>query len=186
MTGPTSSGQLQSLAVDEFLYFFLQIRKHRIRTVVQGLRQRSPDETPAQLARRLIASYAELSFLGGSLLHVPMLLPGIGQVLKLLGFMTGAAALTRMHLYLILEIALLYGRDIDDAARVPEMMAVVAATGLAASAPLLAEVLSVTPLIAIPTAGFTATSLTQMIGNAAIELYSRMPADSLAKAPSPA
>jgi hypothetical protein len=186
MTEPKSSGQSQSLAVDEFLYFFVQIRKHRIRTVVQGLQQRFPDETPAQLARRLIASHAELSFLGGSLLHVPMLLPGIGHVLKLLGFVTGAAALTRMHLYLILEIALLYGRDIDDAARVPEMMAVVAATGLAVSAPLLSEVLSVTPLIAIPAAGLTATALTQMIGNAAIELYSRMPADSLAGAPSPA
>jgi hypothetical protein len=49
---------------------------------------------------------------------------------EFLGFVGGTAAITRMHLYLILEIALLYGMDIDDEARVPEMIAVVAATSL--------------------------------------------------------
>ena len=46
-----------------------------------------------------------------------------GQALKILGVAGGASVLTRMHLYLIMEIALLYGKDIEDQARVPEMVA---------------------------------------------------------------
>jgi hypothetical protein len=168
-----SARDRQSLAMDDFLYFFLRLRKQRIRVLVQGIRERFPEETREQHARRLIASHAQLSFLGGSLLHLPMLLPGVGQVLKVLGFVTGASALTRMHIYLILEIALLYGQDIDDQARVPEMMAVVAATSAAAAAPLLVHALELNPLIAVPLAGITATSITQLIGGTAMQYYGK-------------
>ena len=65
-------------------------------------------KTLEQRARRLIAAQNQLSFLCGALLYLPMLIPGLGQALQLLGFVGGASALTRMHLYLILEIALLY------------------------------------------------------------------------------
>jgi hypothetical protein len=124
------------------------------------------------LARRIIDSYTSVSFLGGTLMHLPFLLPGIGQALQLLGFVGGASALTRMHLYLILEIALAYGKDIDDEARVPEMVAVVAATGLAASAPLAFQALDLNPLFALPASGLTAAGVAHLIGETAIQHYS--------------
>jgi hypothetical protein len=162
----------QSMVTDDFFYFFLRLRKERIRKAVAACRARYPEETPEGLARQLIASSSALSFMGGTLMHVPMLIPGIGQALALLGFVGGASALTRMHLYLILEIALVYGKDIDDQERVPEMAAVVAATGLAASAPFVLHVLDLNPLYALPTAGLTATAVTRLIGESAIRLYS--------------
>jgi uncharacterized protein (DUF697 family) len=112
-------------------------------------------------------------------MHIPLLAPGVGQALKVLGFVGGTSVITRMHLYLILEIALLYGKDIDDSARVPEMLAVTAATGLAAGAPMLAGLLDFNPLYALPTAGATASAVSMAIGEASIHFYSRpaLPAD---------
>ena len=162
---------LQSIMTEEFFYFFLRLRKARIRKVVEAIQARFPDETAEQLARRLIVSQTQLSFLGGTLLHLPFLIPGLGQTLKLLGLAGGGVVLTRMHLYLILEIALLYGQDIDDQARVPEMVAVVAATGLAAGAPLLLNALDLNPLLALPAAGLTASTVAQLIGDRAIRFY---------------
>lgn len=163
--------ELQSQLTDDFFYFFLRLRKDRIRKVVRLLQERCPGETPEQLARRLIASQRQLSFLGGGLLHLPMFFPGLGTALQGLGAAGGAAVLTRMHLYLILEIALLYGQDIDDQARVPEMVQVVLATGAAVSAPFLIEYFGWNPLLALPTAALTAAGLAQLIGEQAIRLY---------------
>jgi hypothetical protein len=100
-----------------------------------------------------------------------MLMPGVGQVLKLIGMVGGMSALTRMHLYLILEIALVYGKDIDDSARVPEMAAVVAATGLAAASPMLVHVLEWQPLYALPVGGLAASGMTRLIGDSTIRFY---------------
>jgi uncharacterized protein (DUF697 family) len=102
-----------------------------------------------------------------------MLIPGLGLALGLMGFVGGASALTRMHLYLILEIAHLYGKNIDDQARVPEMVSVVLATGLAAGAPLLVQALEVTPLLALPAGGLTSAAVARLIGESAIRHYSR-------------
>jgi len=120
-----------------------------------------------------IETQTSLSFLGGALVHLPMLIPGLGLALGLLGFVGGASALTRMHLYLILEIAHLYGKDIDDQARVPEMVSVVLATGLAAGAPLLVQALEVNPLWALPAGGLTSATVAKLIGESAIRHYSR-------------
>lgn len=163
--------QHQSRFMDEFLYFFLRVRKNRVRKVVERLAQEHPDETPRQLARRLIASKTQLSVIGGTLTHLPMLIPGVGQAFKLLGFVGGTSMMTRMHLYLILEIALLYGKDIDDRARVPEIAAVVAAVGLGSAAPFLVRVLDLNPLYAIPAAALSASAVTQIVGESAIRLY---------------
>jgi hypothetical protein len=77
-----------------------------------------------------------------------------------------------MHLYLILEIALLYGRDIDDQARVPEMVAVVMATGLAAGAPLGLKALGMQPWLALPVGGLSSSAVAYLIGENAIRYYS--------------
>ena len=162
----------QSLLADQFFYFFLRLRKNRVRKVVEAVNETYPEETAEQKARRLIASQTPLSFLGGTLMHLPMLVPGLGQAIKFLGFVGGTSVITRMHLYLILEIALLHGKDIDDAARVPEMLAVVAATGLAAGVPFLADAFDINPLVSLPAGGVTASVAAQMIGEQAIRFYS--------------
>ena len=166
-----STQDMQSVLTEDFFYFFLRLRKMRVRKVVEAIQARFPEETPEQLARRLITGQTQLSFLGGALLHLPFLIPGLGQTLKLLGFVGGASCLTRMHLHLILEIALVYGQDIDDQARVPEMVAVVAATGLAASTPLIFNALDLNPLLALPAAGLTASTVARLIGEQAIHFY---------------
>lgn len=167
-----SASSVQSIETEKFFYFFLRLRKGEIRRTVQSLQTRYPGDTPQQLARRLIEAQAPLSFLSGSLLQLPMLLPGVGQALKVLGFVGGAATLTRMHLYLILEIALAFGKDIDDEARVPEMMAVVAATGFAPGATLAVQALEMLPVVALPAGGLTATAVSRLIGETAIQYYS--------------
>jgi hypothetical protein len=172
-TDNSDSHEMQSILTEEFFYFFLRLRKARVRKVVEAMQTRFPDETPEQLARRLIAAQTPLSFLGGTLLHLPFLIPGLGQTLQLLGMVGGGTALTRMHLYLILEIALLYGQDIDDRARVPEMVAVVAATGVAAGAPFLINALDLNPLLGLPAAGLTASTVAQLMGEQAIRFYGR-------------
>jgi hypothetical protein len=167
----TPSQDQQSLLTDKFFYFFLRLRKARIRAVVGALQARFPEETPEQLARRLISAQTQLSFLGGALLHLPWLIPGLGQTLQLLGVAGGGLVLTRMHLYLILEIALLYGKDIEHQDRVPEMAAVVAGTGLAVGTPLVLNALDLNPFFSLPAAALTASGVAQLIGESAIRFY---------------
>jgi hypothetical protein len=162
----------QALAVEEFFYFFLRLRKNEVRRVARLMAERHPDEDPRQIARRLIDSKTGLSVLGGALLHTPLLVPGVGQALKLTGVVGAGSMLTRMHLYLILEIAHTYGEDIDDIARVPEMVAVVAATGLGAAAPSLLAAYGMQPLLMIPAGALSITAVTRLIGWSAIRLYS--------------
>jgi uncharacterized protein (DUF697 family) len=165
------NSKLQSLATDQFFYFFLRLRKGEVRRTVQVLRSRYPDETPEQLARRLTEAKAQLTLVGGMLLSVPLLFPGIGQVLKLVGMVGSLSLLTRMHLYLILEIALVYGKDIDDQARVAEMASVVAASGLAAASPMLVPALNWQPLFALPIGALTTSGITRLIGESSIRYY---------------
>ena len=176
--------KLQGIAEDQFFYFFLRLRKGEIRRVVQRAQSLYPGESPEQLARRLINAQSALSFFGGALLHLPQLFPVPGNVLKFAGFAGGASAMTRMHLYLILEIALLYGHDIDDRARVPEMMSVVAACGLAAATPFLVDALDWHPAAAIPVSGLTSVAVTRLIGETAIRLYQSRESGEAAKTPS--
>ena len=148
----------QSRLTDDFFYFFMRLRKDRVRKVVADINQRYPEEALEQRARRLISAQAQLSLLGGLILDLPAMIPVVGYAVKLLGFVGGTSALVRMHLYLILEIALLYGKDIDDEARVPEMAAVVAGTGVAVGAPFVADALGFHPLVAMATGGVAALS----------------------------
>ena len=163
----------QGMVTDEFLYFFLRLRKGEVRRVVRRVKSLYPDDSPEQLARHLINTQSVLSFVGGSILHLPQLVPMAGNVWKLAGFAGGASIMTRMHLYLILEIALLYGHDIEDKARVPELIGVIAASGAAAATPYLVGQLQWHPLAAIPASGVTASLVTQIIGAEAIRIYQK-------------
>lgn len=161
----------QSLVVEEFFYFFLRLRKNEVRRMAQVLAARYPDEAPERNAHRLIESKASLSLLGGALLNAPFLIPGLGQTLRLTGVVGAGSMLTRMHLYMILEIAHLFGEDIDDSARVPEMVAVVAATGLGAAAPSLLTAYGMKPILMIPTGALSMTVVTRLIGASAVRFY---------------
>jgi hypothetical protein len=133
--------------------------------------------TREQLAQRLIDSSSNLSLVAGSLVGVPLMLPGVNVFLRYLGLAAGSAMVTRMHLYLILEIALLYGKDIDDPERVSEMMTVVAATEAAVTLPAIAlQLLNAAPVVSIAASGLTATAMTRLIGSTAVRLYSEQTA----------
>jgi hypothetical protein len=162
----------QSITTDDFFYFFLQLRKPRIRTVVERVRKLHPEMTREQLADQLIESTASLSLVAGSLVSLPFMFPGLHGFLRYFGLVAGSAVITRMHLYLILEIALLYDKDIDDPARMSEMIAVVAATEAAIALPPIAlQLLNIAPVVSIITSGLTATVLTRLIGRFAKDHY---------------
>jgi len=74
-----------------------------------------------------------------------------------------------------LEIALAFGKDIDDRARVPEMAAVVAATGLGSATPFLFRSFGLTPIYSIPFGALSTAAVTQLIGRSAIAFYQRQP-----------
>jgi hypothetical protein len=168
---PHSMGRQQYLSVEEFFYFFLRLRKNEVRRTVRELELRWPDDALAARARRVTNAKLGLSLLGGSLLRAPLLFPGLGQALKLAGVVGAGSMLTRMHLYLILEVACIYGEDIDDVARVPEMIAVVAATGLGAAAPSLLASYNLPPVYAVPAGALSMAAVTKLIGAAAAQFY---------------
>ena len=74
-----SRKRTQSMVTDEFLYFFLRLRKGEVRRVVQRVKSLYPDDTPEQLAQHLINTQSVLSFVGGAILHLPQLIPVAGN-----------------------------------------------------------------------------------------------------------
>ncbi|MCP3868791.1 MAG: hypothetical protein GY703_11980 [Gammaproteobacteria bacterium] len=159
------------MSTDKFFYFFMGLRKGEVRRRVTALRTRHPDESPTQLARRLNKAQIPLSFLGGTLLQAPLLVPYAGPVLKLMGVTGGTSVLMRMHLTLILEIAMAFGKDIDEKARMKEMIAVMTAAGLTSSASMLTRNLNFKPYYTLLAGGVTVAALSQLIGETAIAYY---------------
>ncbi|WP_296896357.1 hypothetical protein [Thiohalocapsa sp.] len=184
--GPThSAGRRQSLAAEEFFYFFLRLRKNEIRRTVRQLEAQFPDDDLRTRARRLVDAKTGLAAVGGALLYAPALFPAAGQFLKLAGVVGAASMLTRMHLYLILEIACAYGEDIDDLARVPEMIAVVAATGMGGAAPQLLAGYQLAPWVSIGAGALSMTAVTRLIGMAAVRFYAGQRAADRVAPPAP-
>jgi hypothetical protein len=171
---PTSKkNKVQSLTSEEFFYFFLRMRKGEVKRIVGLLQTRYPDESAEQLAKRLISSKSRLALLGGTLVSLPELLPGVGRSLKLAGLVGATSMLTRMNLYLINEIALVFGEDIDDTARVRDMIAVVGATGAAAATPGLAASYGLSSWFQLPVGALSSAATTQMVGRASIRHFRR-------------
>jgi hypothetical protein len=95
----------------------------------------------------------------------------------------GTAVMMRINMSLILEIALLFGHDIDEHARVKEMAAVIALTGLSSGTSMIPEILAMKPYYKFAIGGFTVATVSQLlIGEAAIRYYG----GSRAKVESPA
>jgi len=185
LNGPiVESEQLQDIGTEEFFYFFLRMRKGEVRRIVSLLRARYPDEGPEQLAERLIASKSRLALLGGALVNLPTLMPGIGESLKLAGVVGAASMLTRMNLYLINEIALVFGEDIDDTARIGDMMAVVGATAISSAAPgVVGKYWGLSPWTLLPVGALSSVVASDLIGRAAIRHFRRKASDRKAVPP---
>ncbi|MEJ2137758.1 MAG: hypothetical protein P8X86_21280 [Desulfofustis sp.] len=114
-----------------------------------------------------------LSLLGGALFHVPMFVPTIGPVAKLLGIAAGSSLMVRLNMTLILQIALLFGYDIDSRERLKELIAIIGATGLASASSQFPQ-LAGYPLHYRGLIGGAAVMTTsQLIGEAAIRYYGR-------------
>jgi hypothetical protein len=160
------------LSTEKFFYFFMGLRKGEIRKQVQMMQARYPDEGPGQLARRFVAAQTPLSFLGGALTHLPMLVPALGPPLKLFGIAMGSSVMIRLNMTLLLQIAMLYGHDIDDRARLKEMAVIVAASGLASGTSLLPYVFNLEPRARAALGGASVMTISQLLGMAAIRYYS--------------
>ncbi len=164
---------LQGIAAEKILYYFAGLRNAEVREKIRELKERYPGESPEQLARRLVNAQTVVDSLGGALLHLPSFVRKAWLPLWIFGVATSTHAMTRMHLDLILEIALLFGRDIDDRARVREITAIVAATGLTFVVLLLIRGLTLNPGYAVPAGSLTVTAVNRLIGEAAIRYYRR-------------
>ncbi len=163
----------QSIATDKFFFFFFGLRKGEIRRRVEGLQRAFPNESPGQLARRLVNADTPLSLVSGALLHLPILAPGVGLAVRLLGSAAAATAMAALHVHLMLEIALLFGPDIDDQARVPEMAAIIVASGLTAATPILLRAIGLSPLLAVPAGTVTVAAARRLTVEAAVRYYSK-------------
>ncbi len=125
---PEKSTAQQSIFVDEFMFYFMRLRKCHCRHIVGRLKRKYPAVSPVLLAERLVNAQSLLSFTAGALSNMPAeILPG-NRSMRLIGIAGGSVVLTRMHIELILKIALIFGYDIDAKERVPEIIAVIAAT----------------------------------------------------------
>ncbi len=159
------------VAMDKFFFFFFGLRRSLVRERITELKRDYPDESPEQLARRLIDADTTLSFFGGALLHLPMFAPDIGSALRLVGLAAVASPMTGMHVYLILEIAQLFGHDIDDPARVPEMLTIITTSGLTSGTPWLLRSMGLNPLLAVTVGTVTVMAARRLIVEAAISYY---------------
>jgi hypothetical protein len=165
--------QQWGLTAEKFFYFFMGLRKGEIRKQVQMMKVRYPDDDPARLARRFVAAQTPLSLLGGTLMHLPMLVPALGPPLKLVGIAMGSSVMIRLNMTLLLQIALLYGHDIDDRARLKEIAAIIAASGLASGTSLLPYLLKQDPRTKAILGGASVMTVSQLLGAAAIRYYGR-------------
>ena len=161
------------LATEKFFYFFMGLRKGEIRKQLSMMKARYPDDDPHRLARRFVAEQVPLSLLGGTLMHAPMLLPAAGPALKLLGVGTGASVVIRLNMTLLMQIALIFGHDIDDRARLKEMMAIIAASGAAGGTTLLPHLFGLAPSYKGLLGGAAVLATSQLIGEVAIKYYGR-------------
>ncbi|MDJ0808335.1 MAG: hypothetical protein QNJ78_16075 [Gammaproteobacteria bacterium] len=159
------------LSWEKFFYYFMGLRKGELRKDIDTLRNQYPDDDSDQLARRVVNAQVPLSLAGGIILQIPWLLPGVGPALKLLGVSMGASVMVILNMTMLLQIALIYGQDIDDRARLKEMLAIIAASGLAGGASALPHLSALHPGYKALVGGTAVTTVSQLLGEAAIRYY---------------
>jgi hypothetical protein len=170
----TNANNKWGIASEKFFYYCMGLRKGDLSKQVALMRSRYPDDSTERLARRFIAAQIPLSLVGSALIHVPAAIPAIGPAFRFLGLASGTTATMILNMTLLMQIALLYGYDIDDRARFKELMAVIAATGISsASTFVLPQLANLAPGIRAIAGGATIFTTAQLIGETAIKYFSR-------------
>ena len=159
------------LSWEKFFYYFMGLRKGELRKDMAVMKAQYPNDDAHQLARRVVNAQVPLSLAGGTLLQTPLFIPGISPFLKYLGIATGASVMVILNMTMLLQIALVYGHDIDDRARLKEMFAIVAASGLAGGTSVLPQLGALSPSFRALVGGTTVATVSQLIGEAAIRYY---------------
>jgi hypothetical protein len=166
-----SGSKSWGLSWEKYFYYFMGLRKGELKKDMAIMKEQYPDDDADQLARRVVNAQVPLSVLGGAVLHVPFLVPGISPVLKFLGIATGTSVMVILNMTMLLQIALVYGYNIDDRARLKEMGAIIAASGLAGGSTLLPIFNTLSPNYRALAGATTVTTVSQLIGEAAIRYY---------------
>lgn len=169
--GLVSGSKSWGLSWEKFFYYFMGLRKGELKKDIATMRAQYPNDDADQLARRVVNSQVPLSLAGGTLLQVPWLLPGASPALKFLGVSTGAALMVILNMTMLLQVALVYGCNIDDRARIKEMFAIVLASGLAGSTSALPQLSILRPGYRALVGGTAVATVSQLIGEAAIRYY---------------
>jgi hypothetical protein len=164
------------IASEKFFYYFMGLRKGDLSKQAALMRSRYPDDSTERLARRFIAAQVPLSLLGSALIHIPTALPAIGPAFRFLGLASGTTVTMILNMTLLLQIALLYGHDIDDRARLRELLAVIAATGISSSSTfVLPQLANLAPGIRAIAGGAATITTGQLVGEIAIKYFSSKP-----------
>ena len=168
------SNQKIDLATEKFLCYCMGLRKADLRAQVAMMKARHPDDSPERLARRFIAAQTPLSMVGSALIHLPNVVPALGPAFRFFGLASGTTLMMIFNMTLVMQIAHIFGHDLDDKARVKELMAAIAATAAASSSTLLfppAAALSPRWRALLGSAAIMASA--QLIGEAALSHFRR-------------
>lgn len=163
-----------SLATEKFFFYYMGLRKGDLRNQVAMMRSRYPDDSPEKLARRFISAQIPLSLVGSSLIHIPTVFPTLGPAFRFMGLASGTTVMMALNMTLVMQIAIIYGNDIDDRARLKELLAVIATTGLSSSSTaLIPKLAALTPGFKALTGSAAIITTSQLIGELAIKYFSR-------------
>jgi len=162
-----------SLATEKFFYYFMGLRKRDLKKQVAMMQSRYPDDSSERLARRFISAQIPLSLVGSSLIHIPTVFPALGPAFRFMGLASGTAVMMVLNMTLSMQIAIIYGHDIDDRARLKELLAIIATTGLASSSTaLVPRLASLEPAYKALTGSAAIITTSQLIGELAIKYFS--------------
>ena len=171
------------LSWEKFFYYFMGLRKGELLKDIAMMREQYPDDDAHQLAKRVVNAQVPLSLAGATLLQVPWLIPGISPIVKFLGVSMGAGVMVILNMTMVLQIAHIYGYDIYDRARLKEMFAIIAASGLAGGSSALPHLSTLQPGYRALVGGTAVTALSRLIGEAAIRYYGGDAAEGAESAP---
>ncbi|HZK18582.1 MAG TPA: hypothetical protein VFD15_04635 [Clostridia bacterium] len=97
------------------LNLFKLVNKYAVRLRVHTLRRNHPHSSKAELSQMVIKDAAFKCAIFGAATAVPAVLPGIGTLVSLFaGTMTNIAILMYLMSKMVLEVAVIYDRDIEN------------------------------------------------------------------------
>ena len=166
--------QKLDLATEKFLYYCMGLRKGDLRRQVEAMQAHYPNDTPERLARRFIAAQTPLSMVGSVLIHLPAVIPVAGPAFRFLGVASGTTLMMLLNMTLVMQIALIFGHDLDDPARLKELTAVIAATAAASGATFLVpQLASLRPGFRAVAGSAAIMTTSQLVGEIAVRYFKR-------------